>query len=527
MKMKKSEYLSAKDVMILFIGIMISIVLFFVSKQASNEQAEKLMWEKVYDDITAMDGQFNHDFSLEDIKKLSNIDGFLADANSYEDIVNITAGMSASEKEQLLKTLRSASDQSAGDEQRLGIVSNISWITLAALIVLRLVTKMKMLIKRLDITKFQLLEAIKKRRKLSTIIKSYEAKLKSSNRRLAQLEKEKTELTKEIDEGKTLQQEMKGFIDTQIETNEQLMIAESQLKSLLEKEKESKAILNQTLDRLKDTQGQLVHSEKMASLGQLTAGIAHEINNPINFVFNGIDSLRRNLEDLSLVLDKYDGLDKVLTENQVIEEIATIKEEIDYGDLRKDLSSLVVDIKEGAVRTIEIVKGLRVFSRLDEEDMKDANINECLDATLVLLKNKTKGRIQVIKEYDDELPDILCYPGQLNQVFMNIISNAIQAIPEDREDAEIKVSTSTTQDGIAISLKDNGTGMSNEVKERIFEPFFTTKPVGVGTGLGMSISYGIIEKHQGNLQVESELGIGTEFIINLPKTIAAVLSEAS
>ncbi|MEO1253863.1 MAG: ATP-binding protein, partial [Bacteroidota bacterium] len=193
----------------------------------------------------------------------------------------------------------------------------------------------------------------------------------------------------------------------------------------------------------------------------------------------------------------------------------------------EDLSSLVDDIKEGAVRTIEIVKGLRVFSRLDEEDMKDANINECLDATLVLLKNKTKNSIKITKKYDDELPEILCYPGQLNQVFMNIINNAIQAMPEDKENAEITVATEKTKEGINIRLKDNGSGMSDEVKQRIFEPFFTTKPVGVGTGLGMSISYGIIEKHHGQLHVESELGVGTEFIIELPKAVGQILSEAS
>ena len=365
------------------------------------------------------------------------------------------------------------------------------------------------------------------KKKLSSLAKTLKMKWAKSNEALNALGEENEKLKIEIENANALQTEMKGFIDTQIETNEQLMIAESQLKTLLEKEKESKAILNQTLDRLKDTQGQLVHSEKMASLGQLTAGIAHEINNPINFVFNGIDSLRRNLEDLSPILTKYDKLDAQLAENELIKEVQTLKEEVEYIELRKDLDSLVDDIKEGAVRTIEIVKGLRVFSRLDEEDMKDASINECLDATLVLLKNKTKNKIKVVKDYDDELPEILCYPGQLNQVFMNIINNAIQAIPEDQENAEITVKTKKTINGISISLKDNGSGMSEEVKQRIFEPFFTTKPVGVGTGLGMSISYGIIEKHNGNLNVESQLGSGTEFIIELPMAMSAELSAAS
>ncbi|MEM9896707.1 MAG: ATP-binding protein [Bacteroidota bacterium] len=379
-----------------------------------------------------------------------------------------------------------------------------------------------------NVTLQQDLEATSTRyKRVIKVGRVYEAKWKKSLFKINDLKKSNESLQTEINEAQALQKEMKGFIDTQIETNEQLMIAESKLKSLLEKEQESKAILNQTLDKLKDTQGQLVHSEKMASLGQLTAGIAHEINNPINFVFNGIDSMRRNLEDLSIILDKYELLDTQNSKDALIAEIKAAKTEIEYDELRKDLDSLVDDIKEGAVRTIEIVKGLRVFSRLDEEDMKEANINECLDATLVLLKNKTKNRITVNKSYDAELPEILCYPGQLNQVFMNIINNAIQAIPEERENAEISVATTVTDFGISISLKDNGTGMSEEVRKRIFEPFFTTKPVGVGTGLGMSISYGIIEKHQGKLRVESEYGVGTEFIIDLPKAIDTVLSEAS
>ncbi|MEM6641773.1 MAG: ATP-binding protein [Bacteroidota bacterium] len=365
------------------------------------------------------------------------------------------------------------------------------------------------------------------KKQLSTFAKTLKAKFIKGNERMLILAEEKKSLEEEIEKANALQLEMKGFIDTQIKTNEQLMIAESKLKSLLEKEQESKAIMNQTLDQLKSTQGQLVHSEKMASLGQLTAGIAHEINNPINFVFNGIDSLRRNLQDLTLVLKKYDEIDRELADSKLVKAAIKIKEQIEYGELRKDLESLVDDIKEGAVRTIEIVKGLRVFSRLDEEDMKDANINECLDATLVLLKNKTKNKISVSKNYDDQLPEILCYPGQLNQVFMNIINNAIQAIPDECENAEISVSTRAMDNGISISLKDNGSGMSDEVKQRIFEPFFTTKPVGVGTGLGMSISYGIIEKHHGKLRVESQVGVGTEFIIELPKSINQVLSEAS
>lgn len=324
------------------------------------------------------------------------------------------------------------------------------------------------------------------------------------------------QLKESLERAQFAEKELKQFIDKQLETNEQLMRAESQLRVFLDKEKESKAVLNQTLNALKDTQGQLVHSEKMASLGQLTAGIAHEINNPINFIYNGIDTLKRSLNDLALILDAYSELDRN-NDLEVIKRVNELKAEFEYDLLREDLDEMVVDIKEGAIRTIEIVKGLRVFSRLDEEEQKKADINECLDATIVLLQNKLKNKVELIRKFETDLPDILCYPGQLNQVFMNIISNAIQAFEDDQNNCAITVSTFCDEDNIIVSIKDNGIGMSEETQNRIFEPFFTTKPVGVGTGLGLSISFGIIEKHKGHINLQSTVGVGTEFIITIPK----------
>ncbi len=340
------------------------------------------------------------------------------------------------------------------------------------------------------------------------------------------LQEERADLQKRVKDADAMQAEMKNFVDVQIKTNEQLMIAESKLKNLLEKEKEGKAIMNQTIDKLKETQGQLVHSEKMASLGQLTAGIAHEINNPINFVYNGVGSVRSIVQDLSDLFEVYKDLEAEGPNEEILEELKNLKEDIDFHSVMGDLHQLLKDIEEGAIRTIEIVKGLRVFSRLDEEDKKYANINECLEATLILLKNKLKNRITLEKQLDTDIQEISCYPGQLNQVFMNILTNAIQAIPEESKEAKITVKTEESMDQVWIRLIDNGSGMSEEVKRRIFEPFFTTKPVGVGTGLGMSISYGIIEKHHGRIQVNSELGKGTEFIIVLPKTPEMVYSTA-
>ncbi len=327
------------------------------------------------------------------------------------------------------------------------------------------------------------------------------------------------ELAKKNDQLGKSEEEMRQIMERQLEANEQLMMAEKKIKTALNSELESKEELERTYGTLKDAQSQLVHSEKMASLGQLTAGIAHEINNPINFVYNGIDTLKMSLDELLEIVEKYAELDKAEDKEKVLREVQALKRQLSYGDLLGDINSLVGDIKKGAVRTMEIVKGLRVFSRLDEEEKKFANIGECLDATLTLLQNKFKGRVEVKKYYDDTMKEINCYPGQLNQVFMNIINNAIQAISEDRKDGVVTIYTETQQENVVIRIKDNGVGMSEQVKKRVFEPFFTTKAVGVGTGLGMSITFGIIEKHNGQIFVNSEEGKGTEFVIQIPKNL--------
>lgn len=348
--------------------------------------------------------------------------------------------------------------------------------------------------------------------------------LNSSRKQIAVNEKlirVQDELRKAFEKVKYSEERMRSIAEEQLEATEKLMIAENKLKSSLDHETESKEELENTLTNLKSTQSQLVQSEKMASLGQLTAGIAHEINNPINFVYNGIDTLNVSLEELLSIVDKYDELESTEDYKKVIEEIKEMKEDVSYDDLMVDIKELVSDIKKGAVRTIEIVKGLRVFSRLDEEEMKPAKINDALDATLVLLRNKTKNKINVKKYYDESIDEINCFPGQLNQVFMNILNNGIQAIPDERKDGEIQIYTENQDQHIMIKLKDNGGGMSEQVKRRIFEPFFTTKAVGIGTGLGMSISFGIIEKHGGNIFVNSEEGKGTEFSILLPKHLNA------
>ena len=315
--------------------------------------------------------------------------------------------------------------------------------------------------------------------------------------------------------------EIRELADKQLEDNEKLFLAEKKMKQLLEEEKRAKTDLNNALENLKGAQSQLVHSEKMASLGQLTAGIAHEINNPVNFISSGMSSLKMSLDALKEIVEEYSRLDEGDDASEVLESIKELKEDHEYEELMEELDDLMKDVNYGVTRTIEIVKGLRVFSRLDEEEVKKANINENLDATLVLLRNKTKNRIKISKYYDENMTQIDCYPGQLNQVFMNILNNGIQAIPEERKDGEIKLYTEETEDTVIVRLTDNGVGIPEKIKNRIWEPFFTTKAVGVGTGLGMSITYGIIEKHKGRIELNSEEGKGTEFAIYLPKKFQA------
>lgn len=270
--------------------------------------------------------------------------------------------------------------------------------------------------------------------------------------------------------------------------------------------------LQRTMLRLQQTQSQLVQSEKMASLGQLTAGIAHEINNPINFMASNVGPLKRDLVDLFAILAQYEHLVHEHKLQNTFAQVETLKQQLDYAFLVEEIDKLLEGIEEGARRTTEIVRGLRNFSRLNEEGQKLANINQGLDATLLMLKHQLKNRVEVVRNYQ-EFPDVFCYPGKLNQAFLNILSNASQAI---KGEGKIFIKTSFDGEIVTIAIKDTGEGMSAEVKQRIFEPFFTTKDVGEGTGLGLSITYGIIEDHDGNIEVYSAPGQGTEFVITLP-----------
>lgn len=261
------------------------------------------------------------------------------------------------------------------------------------------------------------------------------------------------------------------------------------------------------LERL---QGQLVHTEKMASLGQLSAGIAHELNNPAGFIYGNVDILGDYLKHLARLLKVYD---EIALPPEVASSVAAMKAEISYEKLSGDLSSILADCREGAQRICDVVKNLRLFSRLDEAELKKIDIHEGIDSTIRLLSRYySGGKIVLRRDYAD-LPMVNCYAGQLNQVWMNLLGNAAQALSDQ---GEVSVSTSIDGDWISVVISDTGSGITEENLSRIFDPFFTTKPVGVGTGLGLSTSYGIIVRHGGAITVASEVGSGTRFTVKIP-----------
>lgn len=323
---------------------------------------------------------------------------------------------------------------------------------------------------------------------------------------------------KEISQAEALQ---KARENEQL-VNQQNIMLEEKVALRTEELQNANSQLNEALDNLKDTQTQLVEAEKMASLGQLTAGIAHEINNPINFVKSNINPLRLDVKDLLEILNAYDELHHINgsdTYKQKLDTIQNLKESMDVSYIQTEIDNLISGIEDGAERTAEIVRGLRTFSRIDEAALKTVNIHDGILSTLVLLKNNTPFYVNVIKEFNAD-GEIECFPGKLNQVFMNIITNAIQAIKAKPVKADKETITIKTRDienkCIEISIKDSGIGMSEETKHHIFEPFFTTKDIGEGTGLGMAIVFKIIQKHSGKININSIPNDGAEFVITLP-----------
>ena len=268
---------------------------------------------------------------------------------------------------------------------------------------------------------------------------------------------------------------------------------------------------------LQNTQAMMVHSEKMKSLGELVAGIMHEINNPINFIYGNMTHLSNYSNDLIQIIEEYTKYDVSLTPEEK-EDIDKLKQDIDYEFLKSDLPDLIKSCKEGADRAKNIIQDLKSFSRMEEVAITDVDIPHEIDTTLNILHNKIKNKAEVHKEYMENVPRIEAFGGQLNQVFMNIIDNAVGAI-KDHGDIWIRINTDKEHKNLIIEIEDNGIGMDEETTRKVFNPFFTTKPVGQGTGLGLSITYKIIKNHQGDINVESRQGMGTKFIITLPINI--------
>ncbi|NEZ66041.1 HAMP domain-containing protein [Leptolyngbyaceae cyanobacterium CCMR0082] len=270
--------------------------------------------------------------------------------------------------------------------------------------------------------------------------------------------------------------------------------------------------LSNTLKELKATQTQLIQTEKMSSLGQMIAGIAHEINNPISFVQGNIEPLKEYFEDLLELIKTYQT-EYPEPSLAILQKL----EEIDFDFLLEDLDKLLGSMNVGTERVHEIVQSLRNFSRLDEATVKDVNIHEGIDSTLLILNHRIKHEVTVVKKYG-ELPLVRCYPAQLNQVFTNVIVNALDAMFEancDRKKLKI-ITRRVDNKHVQIIICDRGPGIPREIRRKIFDPFFTTKPVGKGTGLGLGICFRIIQQHHGKIRVRSKVGKGTEFLITLP-----------
>ena len=291
---------------------------------------------------------------------------------------------------------------------------------------------------------------------------------------------------------------------------------ERKVRERTEQLRSRKEELEQTLGDLRQTQTKLIHQEKMASLGQLTAGIAHEINNPINFIASSLKALKLDFEEINPLLDQVTKLKDQEEKEKYLADVQILSSKIDTPYIREEINQLLESIERGTTRTQNIISSLRTFSRDTREAFIEADINEAIESTLIILGNKLKRRIKVHQDLA-KLPLIKCQLSKINQVILNIMANAIDAIEGE---GEIFLYTGFDEEKITIGIRDTGIGMDQETQKRIFEPFFTTKEVGKGTGLGLAISYSIIEDHRGQIRLESAPGNGSEFIIELPRDLA-------
>jgi two-component system NtrC family sensor kinase len=266
--------------------------------------------------------------------------------------------------------------------------------------------------------------------------------------------------------------------------------------------------------RLSAAQDQLMQSEKLASIGQLAAGVAHEINNPIGYVFSNFGTLEKYMVDLFRMLQAYQDAEAGLGDTPARTRLAALREEIELDYLKEDIPTLMSESREGIKRVRKIVQDLKDFSRVDaRQEWEWSNLHNGIDSTLNIVNNEIKYKCEVVKQYGD-LPEVECLPSELNQVFMNLLVNAAHAITAER--GTITIRTGTEGENAWVEIQDSGCGIPRENLKRIFDPFFTTKPVGKGTGLGLSLSYGILQKHGGRIDVDSEIGRGTCFRLTIP-----------
>ena len=287
-----------------------------------------------------------------------------------------------------------------------------------------------------------------------------------------------------------------------------------------ELEEKNRAI-EQAMDDLKAAQKRLVQSEKLAALGVLVAGIAHEINNPVNFIKTSTLGLQQDLQDMEKLLWLYEELEKGYRDSSMRDRVSTLKSDLDYDLLVGEIGDMIGNIQEGVRRTEDIVDSLRLYSRTDRPDTARADLNELINKALVILHNRYKKQVVVEKDVG-RLPLVTVNPSKLIQVVINLVSNALDALKQSESSDQGRINITTgVQDRqgepyAVIEIADNGPGMPEAIQDKIFDPFFTTKEVGAGTGLGLSISYGIIREHKGKIEFKSVMGKGTTFTILLP-----------
>jgi two-component system NtrC family sensor kinase len=263
--------------------------------------------------------------------------------------------------------------------------------------------------------------------------------------------------------------------------------------------------------KLEEAHNQLLQSEKLASIGQLAAGVAHEINNPIGFVSSNLGTLKAYVEDLLAVLDAHLAVEEELSPG-ARERLGALRQRVDIDYLRRDIADLIGESIDGTQRVRKIVQDLRDFSRSGDAEWQLVDIHAGLESTLNVVWNELKYKAEVVRDFG-QLPEIECLPSQLNQVFLNLLVNAAQSIAEH---GRITIRTRCLGEFVSITVADTGSGIAPEIRDRIFDPFFTTKPVGKGTGLGLSVTYGIVDHHGGRIEVASEPGRGSEFTVYLP-----------